>query len=318
MLDTISLGLVTSRAEAVTLRLAKARGIINPETGEVSWNGKLRNLTVRVWPGRVWLTGSLAKFHLGNNIQTLSRSDTARAIDGLSDALGESIARARVFRLDIGQTFEMTQAPAVYWREFLTPARTRRQDYRLESLTFCNKRRAVVFYDKQAETKRARAKSSERAGATESTALLSRSNLLRFEVQFKRGISRVFGWSEIRAETLSDPAFFSRAVREWEAVYFRLSRSRLVEVPDGGCDVKSVMDGLAIIGIQTLGGLQRTLDWVETTRRSGRIDKGQAYRLRHKLEALSRRQTTIAGSWLELDAKVRQAAAFWLSDTNTG
>jgi hypothetical protein len=155
--------------------------------------------------GNIWLTGSLAKFYFGNNIQTLSRSDTARAIDGLSDALGESIGRARVFRLDIGQTFEMNQAPAAYWREFLTPARTRRQDYRLESLTFCNKRRAVVFYDKQAETKRTGSKPSERAGATESTALLSRSNLLRFEVQFKRGISRVFGWPDIRAETLSDP-----------------------------------------------------------------------------------------------------------------
>jgi hypothetical protein len=316
MFDTLTLRLATSRAEAITPRLAQARGIVDAETREVSWSGKLRNLIVRVRPGSVWLTGSLAKFHLGNNVETMSRTETTRAIERLSDVLGESVAQARVFRLDIGQTFEVSQTPAVYWREFVTPARMRRQDYGVESLTFCNKQRAVIFYDKQAESRRRGGKPSEMAGAKESTAHLSRSNLLRFEVQFKRRISRVFAWPDIKAATLSDPAFCETAVMEWKAVYFRLERSRLVQLPEGCCDVKSVMDRLAILGVQSFGGLQHTLDWIETERGSGRIDKGQAYRLRQKLKGLSRRQTATPESGLELDAKVRQAAASWLSGAN--
>ncbi len=318
MLDTVNLSLPTSRAEAIMPRLSKAREIVDTETGEVSGSGKLQNFKVRVKPENVWLVGSLAKFYLGNNIEALSRREIERAIESLSDALGESIAQARVFRVDIGCTFEMNQAPAVYWRDFVTPARMRRQDYAFESLTFYNTQRAVLLYDKQAESKRSRARPSERAGAKEGTAFLSRSNLLRFEVQFKRRISRVFKWRDIRAETLSDPAFCDRAISEWQAVYFSLKRSLLVQLPEGSSDVKSVMDRFAILGIQRFGGLQRALDWIETERRSGQIDKGQAYRLRQKLNGLSGRQTITVESGLELDAKVRQAGVLWRAGANTG
>jgi hypothetical protein len=311
MLDTITLSLATPQAEAVTSKLSGAREIVDRGTGEVSWSGSLRNLKVRVWSGRVWLTGSLPKFYFGNNVETLTRKETERAITKLSDALGESLAGANVFRLDIGRTFEVSRPPSDYWRDIVTPARMKRHEYGLESLTLCNRQRAVVFYDKQAETRRAGARPNERAEAKRATGFLSQSNLLRFEVQLKRKLGQALGWQDIRAGTLSNAAFYERAVGEWEALYFRLERGRLVRLPQGENDVKSVMNRFAALGVQEFGGLQRAIDWVETERQAGRIDKGQAFRLRQKLKDLSRLETVTVESDAarELDAKVRQAAA---------
>jgi hypothetical protein len=57
--------------------------------------------------------------------------------------------------------------------------------------------------------------------------------------------------------------------------------------------------------------VQEFLDVIEAERRGGRINKGQAFRLRRKLIDLARLEAIAAESDAarELDAKVRQAAA---------
>jgi len=49
--------------------------------------------------------GSLCKFHLGDNFKTLSRSETQKAIEQLSDTLHLPIEKACVSRIDIAQNF---------------------------------------------------------------------------------------------------------------------------------------------------------------------------------------------------------------------
>jgi len=279
------------------------------QTGEVSYRGSLQNFMVKIEPCRLLLTGSLAKFRFGNNIETLTRSETEHTIESLSQALGQPMKEARVFRLDIGQTFEMREPAGIYWRAFVTPPRMKRAEYVGESLTFYNGRRAIKFYDKRAESKRPGARISERAEAKETTCFLSHANLLRYEVQFKR-VGQTFGYREIKAATLSDPAFYERAVKRWETVYLGLERGRSVRLPQGEKDVKSILNWLAASKLQEIG-LQQFLDWIEAERRAGRIDNGQAFRLRQKLKQLSRLETITVESEAvrELDAKVRQAAA---------
>ena len=309
MLDTINLSLTTLRAEALTSNLSGAREIINRETGEMTWSGNLQNFRVWGGAGRLWLKGSLPKFYLGNNIETLTREETGQAIGKLSDALGEPLAEAEVFRLDIGRTFEVNRAPSDYWRDIITPARMKRHEFGLETLTLYNRQRAISFYDKQAETHRAGAKPTERAEAKRETSYLSHANLLRVEVQFKRRLRHALGWRDIRAATLSDAAFFERAVSEWAAIYFRLKRGRHVRLPEE-IDVKAILNWLAASRLQEIG-VQEFLDVIEAERRGGRINKGQAFRLRRKLIDLARLEAIAAESDAarELDAKVRQAAA---------
>ncbi|MEG1800526.1 MAG: phage/plasmid replication protein, partial [Oscillospiraceae bacterium] len=58
--------------------------------------------------------GSLCKYHLGDNFQTLGRGDTERAIERLSDTLHLPVSEAKVTRLDVAQNFIMNHPPMVY------------------------------------------------------------------------------------------------------------------------------------------------------------------------------------------------------------
>ena len=52
-------------------------------------------------------SGSLAKFHQGNNIQPMDLAETARAIEHLNNCFGADISDAKVFVLEFGKTFEV-------------------------------------------------------------------------------------------------------------------------------------------------------------------------------------------------------------------
>ena len=81
MFDNISIELQTVQAETSLCRLSDVLDTdrVSRTTGEVTHTGRLDGFSVRIWPAGIWLAGSLAKFYFANNIETLSRSDTARS-----------------------------------------------------------------------------------------------------------------------------------------------------------------------------------------------------------------------------------------------
>jgi hypothetical protein len=276
MLDTITLWLETSNAEQSMSKLTETSEKIDRETCELLYSsGKLRNLKVRVSMGGIWLTGSLAKFHLGNNIETLTREGTAHAVEQVSDELSQPMARARVFRVDVAQTFAMERPPSDYFRSFLAPPRMNRLEYRSGTLTFFNCQRSVVFYDKGVEMRRKRAGSNDRAGNGGLSRFTDHPHLLRYEVQFKRRIGRVFDEKEIRAASLSKPAIYEKAVMRSEEQYFKLGRVCLVHRPVGATTVKSDVEFLATLGLQSFVP-QQYLDAIASDLHAGLIDKYQA------------------------------------------
>jgi hypothetical protein len=99
-------------------------------------------------------------------------------------------------------------------------------------------------------------------------------------------------------------------VRKWEAQYFKLGRVCMVRRPVGGTTVKSDVEFLAALGLQSFGP-QQYLDAIASDLHAGLIDKFQANRKRMKIRELLRGgETPVAGDVLEeLDAKVRQAVA---------
>jgi hypothetical protein len=291
--------------------LTKTTDTIDRGTGE--WrnsSGNLQNLTVKVWPDGIWLTGSLAKFHLGSNIETLPWKETASAVEHLSDELNQPMAHARVFRLDVAQTFAMERPPSDYFRSFLAPPRMNRHEYRSETLTFFNGQRSIVFYDKLAEMRRKRERLDDRAENGGPSRFHGHSNLLRYEVQFKKSLGRAFDERELRAASLSDSEFYEKVVRKWEEQYFKLGRACLVRRPVGRTSVKSDVEFLAALGLGHFGP-QQYLDAITSDLRAGLIDKYQANRKRMKIRELAKGGgiTSVGDVLEELDSKVRQAVA---------
>ncbi len=284
--------------------------IVCRSTGEVRYFGNLQNFRVTIWPCRILLTGSLPKFHLGSNIETIPREETARAIEHLSDALAQQMAEARVFRVDVGQTFAMERRPSDYWSCLVAPTRMKRMEFGNETLTFANSLRSVVFYDKRAEMRHRRAGTNGRADHNGASRFHGYPHLLRYEVQFKRRLGREFGEHEIRAASLSNLVFYEKLVGRWQSMYFELERVFPVRLPIGGKEVKSDVNFLAALGLQAFG-TQHYLDAIGADLRAGLINKYQAHRRRKKIKGLSAlRGTTAAADVLEeLDTKVKQAAA---------
>lgn len=310
MFDTITLWLETSNAERSMSKLTETTEFIDRETGEMCYFGRLQNLKVRVSMGGIWLTGSLAKFHRSSNIETLTREETAIAIEHLSDELHQPMADARVFRVDVAQTFAMERPPSDYWRSFLAPTRMMRLEVPNETLTFSNTLRSILLYDKRAEMHRRRAGTDDRADNGGLLRFTGRPHLLRYEVQFKRRLRQAFGEREIRAASLSTPELYQKVVSKWEAQYFKLGRVSSDRRTVGGTTVKSDVSFLAALGLRNYGP-QRYLDAIASDLHAGLINKYQAHRRRAKIRELSRGGgITAAGDVLEeLDAKVKQAVA---------
>jgi len=59
--------------------------------------------------------GSLCKWYLGDNFQTMERGDTQRAIEKLSDILHLPMNEATITRIDVAQNFIIRHPPEVYF-----------------------------------------------------------------------------------------------------------------------------------------------------------------------------------------------------------
>lgn len=63
----------------------------------------------------VTIKGSLAKYYLGNNFQTLSQKTTSEAIEKLSDDLNLDINLCKVSRIDLSTNFITDFKPTLYY-----------------------------------------------------------------------------------------------------------------------------------------------------------------------------------------------------------
>lgn len=85
--------------------LENPKDMVYPDTGEVRTFGNYKNLRVKLNGNNTSITGSLAKYYFGDNLQQLTRKDTERAIEKISDYLQLPVSEANIFRLDIGANF---------------------------------------------------------------------------------------------------------------------------------------------------------------------------------------------------------------------
>ena len=74
---------------------------MQPQNQVLDISGHLQNLRVSISDSGVGVKGSLAKFYLNDNLQQLTRQDSQRAIELLSDTLQVPVSRAIVSRLDV-------------------------------------------------------------------------------------------------------------------------------------------------------------------------------------------------------------------------
>lgn len=195
------LGLLTNQKETIT-ELDK------------SFSGNYKSLHIRINQNGISIVGSLAKFSLPNNINTLTRSSAERAFYALSDELCLDVAKSKVYRIDFAQNLIMKCSPEMYY-PYLGVSNHYQRVINPHSLYFNNKLRQKVFYDKIEESK---------IKGVELPLVVKNQNLLRYELRYLSRISNQFNTNEILVKDLYKEEFYIKLFDNWFSEFNNITK----------------------------------------------------------------------------------------------
>jgi hypothetical protein len=292
MIDTVTLWLPDASLNSLAVERE-----MHSENGIVRY-ASLGNLRLKETAKGVSLTGSLPKFHLGDNVHRFTRLDVEQSLERLCDETSLDWRQAKVFRLDISATLPVKQPCSSYLTELGDLARFQRLEMP-NGLVYKTNAKAFLVYDK--------VKEQRRLGEAIPKAFQG-FNLLRLELQFRNRLPEAFKTSEILAERLYNQSFYVKALTMWKDVYFAIQkRKRLKITRPEMLNVKRLESSLAALALAQIG-VEPVMQAIKEAKLNGKISKLQAQRLRAKVKSISTLPEMFEESdcIVELDGKVKQ------------
>jgi hypothetical protein len=222
MYDTLNLYLSaidigdTPLLETIPNYLEHPKGILEPETGAiVCYCGALGNLKVSVSNMGVSIKdGSICKWFLGDNLQTMGRGDTQRAIEKLSDTLHLPVERAKVTRIDVAQNL-MVRYPVDVYLHHLGELKSSTRLVEPNGIYYSQRLGRLCFYDKVKEARNHKEPIPE---------LYKHGHCLRYEQRYTSRLPNQLGVPEVTASLLYDEAFYSMILQRWKDTYFAINK----------------------------------------------------------------------------------------------
>lgn len=212
-------------------------------------SGKIGDYTVNIFDFGVFFNGSLAKYYLGNNIETLTRHEAKAAIEQLSDNLHTDIRLAKVTRFDFSTVIQTKRPPADYYSYFGQKPYFERQQATKNTLYYNNHQRKLIFYDK---TKEAGAK------GVKMPEIFINNNLLRYELRYTKRINKQFK-TDVTASTLTDEVFYKTNIQNWHNEFKTIQKLKSSDfMIDNINSRKEAKEALFAYSLQQLG--QSTID----------------------------------------------------------
>jgi hypothetical protein len=274
------------------------------KTDQIYFSGSLNNLRIYVSERGVSLQGSLAKYYLSDNMQTLRRQDTEQAIKKLSDDLHLPIDVAQVSRVDFAHNFIMQYEPEVYY-PYLGESQYFKRYIQPESLYYKNGNRTKLFYDKPAEAKSKGYKIPE---------VWASKNVLRYEIRYRRRLDKQLKEPEIRASTLYDEQFYIKLINIYVSDYKSIHKHSEINLDTANMRTpKDFWDQMALLMIDRIGQ-NGAVDLVEELRAKDVLDKPEYYsRLKKQIRDKSQKYSASDSTPLieELESKVSALKRFY-------
>ncbi len=274
--------------------------------GEVVITGSLNGLKISLNRYQMKIKdGSLCKWYLGDNFQTMGRGDTQRAIGRLSDALHVPMNKATVTRLDIAQNFIMRHPPKVYI-DHLGVLKYAERLQEPNGIYYNKSGGRLCFYDKNREQK------SHREPIPE---LYEGRNVLRYEQRYTNRIAQQLKVSEVTGAMLYDEAFYIGLLNRWRDAYKEIQKINDVSLNLQAMRTKQQLYRMGVLSlIERAGGQLQMLEQISEAQKCGTLSKKQAFDLRTAVnEACKAREglTTPNEAIQELDKKVSEAVKFY-------
>ena len=268
--------------------------------------GNLGNLKVSLNEYQVKIKdGSLCKWYLGDNLQTMGRKDTERAVEKLSDLLHLPMSKAQITRIDVSQNFIMKFPPSVYMQHL----GQMRNAARLEEPNSLYYRKAdcgLCFYDKAKEQKAKKETFPE---------LYEGRNVLRYEQRYERRIAKHLEVSEVRASMLYDEAFYINLLNRWRDDYKSIQKINDVQLNFEVMRNKKDLNRMGILSlVESVGGEIAMIKQIAEAQQQGKLNKKQAFDLRQAVkDACTIRDGLVVENEAiaELNKKVVEAVRFY-------
>ncbi|MFN6357639.1 MAG: phage/plasmid replication protein [Bacteroidota bacterium] len=266
--------------------------------GHVYVSGFLKNYRVIISEQGISFKGSLAKYLLTNNFNTLTRAESARALEMMADELCLPIRSASVTRIDFAENFLVDHKPEAYYN-FLGECKYYNRQPLAKSLYYSNGLRQIVFYNKLAEGKAKGQRLPDKWYGQ---------NVLRYEMRFKSRLPKQFNKTEINAGSLTDEKFYATIFDRWLAEYEAINK--LHSINFNLSDMNSPKDfkkQLELFAIKMIGQ-ERIMQDIENLRHQRAFDKPEYYsRLKKEIKELCKTPDMTATSDLvaELDKKIK-------------
>lgn len=270
-------------------------------------SGRLNDLKVTVNRSGVNVKdGSICKWYLGDNFQTMGRGDTKQAIEKLSDTLHLPFSKAKVTRLDIAQNFILKNDPGIYINhlgELKGYKRLRQPD----SLYYTGTKGILCFYDKVKE---------QRAAGHNIPELYKGRNCLRYEQRYEHRVSQLLK-TEVTGALLYDEVFYIGLLNKWKATYKVIEKINDAQINFMEMKTKSDLYKMGIISlVERQGGELKALNQIAEARKKDELTAKQAYDLK---QAIKKACKTQKGKSLmienklirELDKKIDEAIRFY-------
>ena len=293
--------------ETIPNYLEHPKGILEPETGNiVCYCGALGNLKVSVSATGVSIKdGSLCKWYLGDNLQTMGRGDVERAIQKLSDTLHLPIGKAKVTRLDVAQNMVMRYPVSVYTGHLGELKRSTRL-VEPNGIYYSQRLGRLCFYDKVREKKNHKELIPE---------LYKRGHCLRYEQRYTSRLPNQLGVPGVTVSMLYDEAFYCKLLQRWRDTYLEIIKINDTEINISAMRTKQQLYKMGVLSlIERAGGIPNMLQQISEAQATGKLTKKQAYDLRVAVNNAAKCDDTITTpneAILELDTKVKQAVKFF-------
>lgn len=268
--------------------------------------GSLANLRVNVYETGVSVKGSLAKFHLKDNLHTLTRSGTQEAIEHLSDSLGLPLERAKITAIDLATHFIMKYEPLNYYPFLGAKKYYKRLQASTNTLYYNTKPKQLIFYDKSLEA------TAKNVAIPD---IYKGCNLLRYEMRHKGRLNKQFNMPELTGVTLYHERFYIEIINRWVKEYQNIEKIQRLTLSnmDG---IKTPSDAIEMIfGMLLLKTGQTEIDFLIDDLKAKKAFPDPKYysRVKSKIKDIMRKPDITEKSDLvnELDQQIKQIKQYY-------
>lgn len=310
MYDTVNLRLMQSEAGDVDFLSEIPCHLANIGehnfSGQTVVTGELNGLKVSLNRHQIKIKdGSLCKWYLGSNFQTMGRGDTQRAIEKLSDTLHLPMSKATVTRLDIAQNVITKYPPDVYFNHLgLLKFAIRLQEP--SGIYYKQTGGRLCFYDKTKEQK------SQKEPIPE---LYEGRNVLRYEQRYTNRITNRLKAQEVTGATLYDEAFYMGLLNKWRDNYKAIQKINDVQLNFEAMRTKQQLYKMGVLSlIEQAGGQLQMIEQINEAQRRGNLSKKQAFDLRQTVNEackINEGLTVPNEAIKELDKKINEVVKFY-------